>query len=157
MSKRKASKSKRRSNFTGAEVEVLLQNVDVSILFHYGYIHAIEYCLFIYSFTTICSVRIVLLFMLGQNCPLHFYHFTTYCYTCTANVLHTSHRMSFAAFFCTTCHFKVNLCCCTGICMCITICICISTCLVLSVVVRVHLYVSPWESGKRFFRFLCMS
>src|SRR4029434_4721245 len=23
----------------------------------------------------------------------------------------------FAAFFCTTCHFKVNLCCCTGICM----------------------------------------
>src|SRR4029434_2363877 len=57
----------------------------------------------------------------------------------------------FAAFFCTTCHFKVNLCCCTGICMCITICICISICLFLSVVVRVHLYVSPWESGKRFF------
>ena len=37
--------------------------------------------------------------------------------------------------------------------MCITICICISICPVLSVVVRVHLYVSPWESGKRFFRF----
>ena len=35
--------SKRRPNFTGAEVEVLLQNVDVSILFHYGYIHAIEF------------------------------------------------------------------------------------------------------------------
>src|SRR4029434_10214010 len=34
--------SKRRSNFTGAEVEVLLQNVDVSILFHCGYINAIE-------------------------------------------------------------------------------------------------------------------
>ena len=31
--------SKRRPNFTvGAEVEVLLQNVDVSIQFHYGYI-----------------------------------------------------------------------------------------------------------------------
>ena len=29
--------SKRRSNFTGAEVEVLLQDEDVSILFHYGY------------------------------------------------------------------------------------------------------------------------
>ena len=35
--------SKRRPNFTGAELEVLLQNVDVSILFHYGYIHAIEF------------------------------------------------------------------------------------------------------------------
>ena len=35
--------SKRRPNFTGAEVEVLLQNVDVSILFHYVYIHAIEF------------------------------------------------------------------------------------------------------------------
>ena len=37
----KASTGKPRPNFTGAEVEVLLQNVDVSILFHYGYIHAI--------------------------------------------------------------------------------------------------------------------
>src|SRR4029434_5054460 len=35
--------SKRRSNFTGAEVEVLLQDVDMSILFHYGYINAIEF------------------------------------------------------------------------------------------------------------------
>src|SRR4029434_8451231 len=35
--------SKRRPNFTSAEVEVLLQKVDVSILFHYGYIHAIEF------------------------------------------------------------------------------------------------------------------
>src|SRR4029434_3663246 len=52
--------SKRRSNFTGAEVEVLLQNVDVSILFHCGYIHAIELVL-IYLFTYICSVRVVLL------------------------------------------------------------------------------------------------
>src|SRR4029434_5414179 len=47
MSKRTANPggaqvSKRRPNFTGAEVEVLLQNVDVSLLFHYGYIHAIE-------------------------------------------------------------------------------------------------------------------
>ena len=43
MSKRKVSTSKRRSNLTGAEVEVLLQDVDVSILFHYGYINAIEF------------------------------------------------------------------------------------------------------------------
>ena len=91
------------------------------------------------------------------NCPLHFYHFTTYCYTCTANVLHTSHRMSFAAFFCTTCHFKVNLCCCTGICMCITICICISICLVLSVVVHVHFIYFTLGEWETFFRFLCMS
>src|SRR4029434_1855128 len=41
--------SKRSSNFTGAEVEVLLQDVDVSILFHNGYINAM--CLFIYSLT----------------------------------------------------------------------------------------------------------
>src|SRR4029434_582341 len=34
--------SKHRPNFTGAEVEVLLQNVDVAILFHYLYIHAIR-------------------------------------------------------------------------------------------------------------------
>src|SRR4029434_7204251 len=38
----KASTGKPRPNFTGAEVEVLLQNVDVSILFHYGYIYAID-------------------------------------------------------------------------------------------------------------------
>ena len=44
--------SKRRSNFTGAEVEVLLQNEDVSILLHYGYINAIEFsaCLFIHLY-----------------------------------------------------------------------------------------------------------
>src|SRR4029434_11139247 len=35
--------SKCRSNFNGAEVEVLLQDEDVYILFHYGYIHAIEF------------------------------------------------------------------------------------------------------------------
>src|SRR4029434_8295796 len=35
--------SKRRFIFTGAEVEVLLQDVDVSILFHYGYINAIQF------------------------------------------------------------------------------------------------------------------
>ena len=35
--------SKRNSNFTGAELEVLLQDEDVSILFHYGYINAIEF------------------------------------------------------------------------------------------------------------------
>src|SRR4029434_2664313 len=34
--------SKRRSNFTVAEGEVLLQGEDVSILFHYGYINVIE-------------------------------------------------------------------------------------------------------------------
>ena len=45
--------SKRKSNFTGAEVEVLLQDVDVSILFHNGYINAIELSayFFIYSLT----------------------------------------------------------------------------------------------------------
>src|SRR4029434_2745781 len=69
MSKRKANTSKRRPNFTGEEMEVLLQNVDVSILFHYGYIYAIEFSayLFIYLFTAICSVRIVLLFILGHH------------------------------------------------------------------------------------------
>ena len=47
----KASTGKPRHNFTREEVEVLLQNVDVSILFHYVYIHAIEFSayLFIYS------------------------------------------------------------------------------------------------------------
>src|SRR4029434_8616780 len=39
----KASTGKPRPNFTRAEVEVLLQNVDMSILFHYVYIHAIEF------------------------------------------------------------------------------------------------------------------
>ena len=48
MSKRKASTSKRRSNLTGAEVEVLLQDVDVSILFHYGYINAIEFSAYLF-------------------------------------------------------------------------------------------------------------
>ena len=57
-------RSKRRPNFTGAEVEVLLQNVDVSILFHYGYIHPSS--VLIYLFTAICSVHILLLFMLGH-------------------------------------------------------------------------------------------
>ena len=47
----KASTGKPRPNFTRAEVEVLLQNVDMSILFHNGYIHEIEFSayLFIYS------------------------------------------------------------------------------------------------------------
>ena len=52
-------------NFTGAEVEVLLQNVDVSILFHYyGYIHAIEFsaylfihCHWQYSYSAFSYVR----------------------------------------------------------------------------------------------------
>src|SRR4029434_1411034 len=57
--------SKRRPNFTGAEVEVLLQNVDVSILFHHGYIHTIEFSADL--FTYICSVRGVLLFILGHH------------------------------------------------------------------------------------------
>src|SRR4029434_8810923 len=51
MSKRKASngkRSKRRPDFTGAEVEVLLQNVDVSILFHYSYIHTIEFSAYLF-------------------------------------------------------------------------------------------------------------
>ena len=49
MSKRKANTGgalarKCRPNFTGVEVKVLLQNVDVSILFHYGYAHVTEFC-----------------------------------------------------------------------------------------------------------------
>ena len=43
--------SKRRSNFTGAEVEVaywLLQDVDVSILFHYGYFNVIEFSAYLF-------------------------------------------------------------------------------------------------------------
>src|SRR4029434_11062399 len=51
--------NKRRPNFTGAEVEVLLQNVDVSILFHYGYIHASEFSAYLFI-TVICSVGVVL-------------------------------------------------------------------------------------------------
>src|SRR4029434_8532734 len=65
MSKQKASTGKPRPNFTGAEVEVMLQNVEVSILFHYGYIH--PSLVLIYLFTAICSVHIVLLFMLGHH------------------------------------------------------------------------------------------
>ena len=48
MSKRKASTGKPRPNFTGAEVEVLLQNVDVSILFHYSYINVIEFSAYLF-------------------------------------------------------------------------------------------------------------
>ena len=46
----KASTGKPRPNFTSAEVEVLLQNVDVSILFHYGYIHAIEFSAYLFIY-----------------------------------------------------------------------------------------------------------
>ena len=70
MSKRKASTCRvNADHFTGAEVEVLLQDVDVSILFHNGYINASELraYLFIYLFTYICSVRVVLLFILGHH------------------------------------------------------------------------------------------
>ena len=53
MSKRKANTGaqirKRRPNFTGAEVEVLSQNVDVSSLFHYGYVHAIEFSAYLFN------------------------------------------------------------------------------------------------------------
>ena len=53
MSKQKANTggapaSKHRPNFTGAEVEVLLQDVDVSILFHYGNIHTIEFSAYLF-------------------------------------------------------------------------------------------------------------
>ena len=71
ISKRKANTggaevSKQRPNFTGAEVEVLLQIADVSILFHYDNIHLS--LVLIYLFTDICSVRVVLLFMFGHRC-----------------------------------------------------------------------------------------
>ena len=59
MSESEQWSSKCRPNFTGAEVEVLLQNVDVSILFHYGYIHAIEFSAYLFI-TVICSVGVVL-------------------------------------------------------------------------------------------------
>src|SRR4029434_4960956 len=55
--------SKRRSNFTGAEVEVLLQDVDVHILFHYGYINAIEFSayLFIHLYLQCsCTLHVVI-------------------------------------------------------------------------------------------------
>ena len=55
----------RRPSFTSAEVEVLLQNVDMSILFHYGYINVS--LTLIYLLTTICSVRVVLLYILGHH------------------------------------------------------------------------------------------
>src|SRR4029434_10457385 len=44
----KASTGKPRPNFTRAEVEVLVQNVDMSILFHYGYIHATEFSAYLF-------------------------------------------------------------------------------------------------------------
>ena len=47
--------TKRRSNFTGAEVEVLLQDVDVFILFHYGYINAIEFSAYLFIHLLQCS------------------------------------------------------------------------------------------------------
>src|SRR4029434_4509376 len=40
--------SKRRSHLTSAEVEVLLQDVDVSIIFHYGYFKAIEFSAYLF-------------------------------------------------------------------------------------------------------------
>src|SRR4029434_6217609 len=40
--------SKRRSNFTSAEVEILLQDVDLSVLFHYGCINAIEFSAYLF-------------------------------------------------------------------------------------------------------------
>src|SRR4029434_10358187 len=46
----KASTGKPRPNFTREEVEVLLQNVDVSILFHYVYIHAIEFSAYLFTY-----------------------------------------------------------------------------------------------------------
>src|SRR4029434_4845260 len=50
--------SKRRSNFTGAEVEVLLQDVDVSILFHYSSINAIEFSAYLFIHLHLqCSCR----------------------------------------------------------------------------------------------------
>ena len=40
---------------------VYLQNIDVSILFHYGYIHASS--VLIYLITAICSAGVVLVFV----------------------------------------------------------------------------------------------
>src|SRR4029434_8905318 len=53
--------SKRRSNFPGAEV--LLQDVDVSILFHYGYINAIEFSAYLFIHLHLqCSCRAFIYF-----------------------------------------------------------------------------------------------
>ena len=57
--------SKRRSNFTGAEVEVLLQDVDVSIIFHYSYINVIEFSAYLFIHFTFAVF--VLLFILGHH------------------------------------------------------------------------------------------
>src|SRR4029434_224833 len=61
--------SKHRPNFTGAEVEVLLQNVDVecSPLYSTMAISMLLSLVLIYLFTAICSVRVVLLFILGHH------------------------------------------------------------------------------------------
>src|SRR4029434_4226484 len=59
----KASTGKPRPNFTGAEVEVLLQNVDVSILFHYGYIPAIEFSAYLFIHCNLqCSCTFTFIF-----------------------------------------------------------------------------------------------
>src|SRR4029434_2326637 len=60
--------SKHRPNFTGAEVEELLQNVDVSILFHYRYIHAIE-----------CSAYLFIHCHLQCSCSAFIYFRTSQC------------------------------------------------------------------------------
>src|SRR4029434_3376514 len=61
--------SKPRSNFTGAEVEVLLQDVDVSILFHYGYINAIELSAYLFIHLHLqCSCTFTLSFS-RHFCP----------------------------------------------------------------------------------------
>src|SRR4029434_6853684 len=63
MSKWKASTGKPRPNSTGAEVEVLLENVDVSIQFHYGYIHAIEFSAYLFIHCHLqCSCRAFIYF-----------------------------------------------------------------------------------------------
>ena len=58
--------SKRRSNFTGAEVEVLLQDVDVPFYSTMAISTRLSSVL-IYLFTYICSVLVVLLFILGHH------------------------------------------------------------------------------------------
>src|SRR4029434_2130043 len=81
MSKRKANTggalaTKRRPNFTGAEVEVLLQNVDVSILFHHGYIHAIEFSAYLFiqcHLQCSCSARRIMTINVKRNCSLYKY------------------------------------------------------------------------------------
>src|SRR4029434_3290307 len=60
--------SKRRPIFTGAEVEVLLQNVDVSILFHYGYINAIEFSAYLFIHLHLqCSCSSFIYFMTSRS------------------------------------------------------------------------------------------